>query len=201
MFVYPCLCLCFGFTQITRTTPSRVITLHLSQIFLTDARTFIACSLFGPQINTDERGSKQILSAFICVHLRLSNLLQNPSPPRIVRAQFHFHPGARDQPDEIPSGDAHQVSQNLLAGLQRDRVHRVRTLFNHSRLQGLVNTHGPLLVTAMQCSKCAELEPSLVTAVHLSFKTIASGFPAFTIGSTASTIPSLSRGFSFLRST
>ncbi len=29
----------------------------------------------------------------------------------------------------------------------------------------------------MQCSKCAELEPSFVTAVHLSFKTIASGPP------------------------
>jgi hypothetical protein len=38
---YPWRCLCFEFTQITRTTPLRWMILHLSQIFLTDALTFI----------------------------------------------------------------------------------------------------------------------------------------------------------------
>src|ERR1700757_2238608 len=39
--LYPWRCLCFELTQITRTTPLRWMTLHLSQIFFTDALTFI----------------------------------------------------------------------------------------------------------------------------------------------------------------
>src|SRR5712691_842939 len=42
---YPCLCLWRGFAaQITRTTPLRRITLHFTQIFFTEARTFTASS-------------------------------------------------------------------------------------------------------------------------------------------------------------
>jgi hypothetical protein len=39
--LYPCRCLCFGFVQITLTTPLRWMILQLSHIFFTEARTFI----------------------------------------------------------------------------------------------------------------------------------------------------------------
>jgi len=42
--LYPCLCLCRLFGQITRTTPLRRMILHLLHIFLTDALTFMAAS-------------------------------------------------------------------------------------------------------------------------------------------------------------
>jgi hypothetical protein len=39
---YPCLCLWRGLAaQMTRTTPLRRMTLHFTQIFFTDARTFM----------------------------------------------------------------------------------------------------------------------------------------------------------------
>jgi len=37
---YPCLCLCLARSQITLTTPRRLIILHLLHIFFTDDRTF-----------------------------------------------------------------------------------------------------------------------------------------------------------------
>ena len=38
---YPCLWLCFGVTQMTRTWPPRLMTSHFGHICLTDDRTFI----------------------------------------------------------------------------------------------------------------------------------------------------------------
>src|SRR5579863_129764 len=38
---HPCLCLCRGFSQMTRTTPFRLMILHFAQIPLTEERTFI----------------------------------------------------------------------------------------------------------------------------------------------------------------
>src|ERR1051325_898944 len=97
---YPCLCLCFGLVQMTRTTPSRWITLHLSQIFFTDARTFMSLSLQARRPALQFPGY--------------------PSPARIVRAQFHFDPVARNQPDEIAFRIAHQVGQNLLLAFRSE---------------------------------------------------------------------------------
>ena len=37
----PCLCLCFGFSQMTMILPFLLMILHFSQIFLTDGFTFI----------------------------------------------------------------------------------------------------------------------------------------------------------------
>ncbi len=51
---YPCLCLWRGFSQIMRTTPLRRTTLHLVQIFLTDALTFMMTPNF---INSILRGT------------------------------------------------------------------------------------------------------------------------------------------------
>src|SRR5918993_4391756 len=45
LFLYPWRCLCRGSSQITRTTPRRRTILHLRQIFLTEAITFINSSL------------------------------------------------------------------------------------------------------------------------------------------------------------
>src|SRR5262249_17805323 len=57
----------------------------------------------------------------------------------------------------------------------------------------LVRTQGPCSVTAIVCSKCADIERSLVTAVHSSSSTSTSGAPAFTMGSTAMTRPDFMR--------
>jgi hypothetical protein len=43
--IHPCRCLCLVFSHCTRTTPLRRITLHLLQIFLTDALTFTLAPL------------------------------------------------------------------------------------------------------------------------------------------------------------
>src|SRR4030095_6790702 len=79
---YPCLCLCFALVQITRTTPRRRTTLHLSQIFLTDALTF------------------------------MSRLPYNSPARQIPRRQFHDHSIADEHPDEVAVTPRPEVRRN-----------------------------------------------------------------------------------------
>src|ERR1700736_1655947 len=128
-----------------------------------------------------------------------------------MRTQPHFHPVARPDPDEIDLRRSRRMREDYVLVLQLHPAGGVGHQFHHSRLQhralllaghsyGRVKTQGPLAVTATQCSKCAEYDPSLVTAVQRSFSTCISGRPWFTMGSIASTMPSFNRGFSPRRS-
>ena len=58
---YPCRCLCFGFSQITITAPLRLITLHFSQIGLTDALTFMVIPSFQLLKSISDAPSGQII--------------------------------------------------------------------------------------------------------------------------------------------
>jgi hypothetical protein len=82
----------------TLTTPSRWISLHLSQIFLTDARTFI----------------------------NSSNLLNDPAAGQIVLAELDFNPVARQQPDPIPYRRSRAMRQNLRFVTQLEPVKQAR---------------------------------------------------------------------------
>src|SRR4029453_5707834 len=82
---YPCLCLCLALLQITRTTPFRRTTLHLSQIFRTDARTFIGFSL---------------------------RPLHDPTTRRIARRELDHDPISDQHPDEVALGPSAHVRGN-----------------------------------------------------------------------------------------
>ncbi len=129
----------------TRTTPWRWITLHLSHIFFTEARTFILLRRrsFPPPAALSFQQS------------------HNPPSRRVVRAQLHRHPVAGPNPDEVPRALAGRVRQNPGAVIQLNAPRQARQQLDHSRLSrsgahGRVNTQGPFEVTATQCSKWAE---------------------------------------------
>src|SRR5882672_1416075 len=104
----PCRCLCRGSEQITRTTPLRLITLHLRHIFLTDAITFMSCSY--------------------------GHLLRPENDPRsreVVWSEFHRHLVARQDADVVHSHLSGDVPENYVAVLQLDAKRRVRKILEN----------------------------------------------------------------------
>jgi hypothetical protein len=80
--------LCFAFVQMTRTTPRRRTTLHLSQIFFTDALTFMMSTPSG-----------------LC-------FADNSAARAVSYRQFHDHPITDEQPDEVPLHAAGRVRRD-----------------------------------------------------------------------------------------
>ena len=99
--VYPCRCLCFALVQITRTTPRLRTILHLSQIFLTDARTFI----------------------------RRLQLPYDSASRQIAGSQLDQHPVADDQPDEVPVRSAADVRGHPVGPIDLHPIQPARQLF------------------------------------------------------------------------
>src|SRR5580658_2708828 len=129
----------------TRTTPSRWITLHLSHIFLTDARTFISLLLAG----TIARAT--VISLFF--HGRDRAAITPPRPDHLAELSQNSSSPLRPRAPE-PRLRSPASPSPPRSGAAPLPLLQPTSLFPHGR----VNTHGPLDVTATQCSKCADSE-------------------------------------------
>src|SRR5580765_8514356 len=133
-------------------------------------------------------------------------LFDNPPPADIARRELQPHSVADQDPHEVAIDPIRDVRHHQRPLLEPHLVEGARQgLHDHAaylRAASLgatgtslaVRIHGPSAVTATVCSKCADRLPSRVTAVQPSASTFTAAFPAFTIGSIASTMPSASRG-------
>src|SRR5260370_27914297 len=90
--ISPCLCLCLGLSQITRTAPCRLTILQRSHIFFTEARTFISC----PEVS-------------------LLESLDDPPPPGVGRGDLDLHPVPRKDAHRLEAGPARGVGQDPAA--------------------------------------------------------------------------------------
>jgi hypothetical protein len=122
--------------QITRTTPRRRTILHLSQIRLTDARTFMGailelqdCRIAGLQDWFARRHwpRSPFLATGFCNSAILQScnsryLLNDPSPPRIDRRHLHANPIADQHTDEIPVDLPREVRHDVRTLIELDAI-------------------------------------------------------------------------------
>src|SRR5712671_3171439 len=122
-------------TQITRTTPLRWMTLHLSQIFFTDARTFItqlSAVSFQP--------SAKSFKAYLLIAINDSSAIQ------VVRRKLHRDFVAGQDANKVFAHLAGDMRQYLVLVLEFHFEHGVRQRFqNHGHhFNRVFFAHAPL---------------------------------------------------------
>src|SRR5512146_2078685 len=108
------------------------MTLHLSQIFLTDARTFM--SLLSSQLSVPSylRTAKiGCLAALVMTNARwLFIAIHDPSAGQVVGRKFHRYAIAGKNTNEVLAHFAGDMRQHLMLVLQLDLKHGVRQRFD-----------------------------------------------------------------------
>src|SRR5256885_4261929 len=164
-------------------TPLRRTILQCSQIFFTDARTFMTLLL--------SSSSRTSLVA-----------IDDAAARQVVRRHLDRDLVARQDLDEVHPHLARDVGQQPVAVLQLHAKRRVRERLDHGAFDldalffrqtdpfyrssaSTERISGPFGPTATVCSKWADHRPSFVATVQPSGRVTTANPPAFTIGSIA----------------
>jgi hypothetical protein len=97
------------------------MTLHLLQIFFTDARTFICCCP-SPRIHL-RRGYQKNQTLFVAVN--------NPTAIQVVWTQFDGHAVTWKNADKILAHSSRNMGQNLMVRLELHLEHGIGQCLNH----------------------------------------------------------------------